>query len=136
MRVYSSNIPVETRKRIELINITPEVKKVVREAKVKNGVVNVFSGHTTLGLYINEDEPNLRRDVENLMEKLAPVDGEYHHNRIDDNAHAHLRSILLSPFLTIPIVEGELTLGTWQSIFCAEFDGPRRRNITVQVIGE
>ena len=136
VKIYSKRIPVKTRRRIELVNVTEEVKRVVREAGVKHGFVNVFCSHTTMGLYINEDEPNLRRDVEDFMEKLAPVDAPYQHNKIDNNAHAHLRSITLGHSITIPVVNGELELGTWQSIFCAEFDGPRRRSITVQVVGE
>ena len=136
LRIYSEQIQVKTNRRVELVNITREVRQVVERTGVRHGIVNIFSGHTTMGLYINEDEPNLRRDVESFMEKLAPVSGVYEHNKIDNNAHAHLRSILLGPSLAIPIVDRELALGTWQSIFCAEFDGPRRRTVTVQVVGE
>jgi len=136
MKVYSKTIGVNTKKRIELVNITHEVRKAVSEAGVANGLVNIFSTHTTMGLYLNEDEPNLRNDVQNLLEKLAPLNDPYQHNKIDDNAHAHLRSILLSHFLTIPVIRSEPHLGTWQSIFCAEFDGPRSRKVIVQVLGE
>lgn len=136
MKVNTYNLSVKTSKRIELVNITKSVNDFVNKSGIKNGIVNIYIGHTTMGLYINEDEPNLRRDVENFLEKLAPVEDEYEHNKIDNNAHAHLRNIILSPFLTIPVVNGELALGTWQSIFCAEFDGPRRRNVIIQVIGE
>ncbi len=136
LKIHSEKIPVKTSKRIELVNITEEVRKIVRKTEVKHGFVNIFCSHTTMGLYINEDEPNLRRDVEDFMEKLAPVNAPYQHNRMDNNAHAHLRAILLGHAITIPVIDGELELGTWQSIFCAEFDGPRRRSVTVQVVGE
>ncbi len=136
MRVYSSELPVKTGKRIELVNITSKVGEAVRESKIREGLVNIFVPHTTTGLLINEDEPNLRRDIDEILERLVPLDAPYKHNRIDDNAHAHLRSILLSHFLTIPLAGGELKLGTWQSIMLCEFDGPRTRHVIIQVVGE
>lgn len=136
MKSYYRRISVRTSHPVELINVTRDVERVVEESGVKDGVAVVFSLHTTLAVYINEDEERLRRDLLNLLEKIAPKGAGYLHDEIDRNAHSHLRSILLNPSVTIPVVDGRLVAGTWQSIFLAEFDGPRQRSYIVQVIGE
>ena len=136
MKSYLRRINVRTSHPVELINVTGDVRRVVEESGVRNGVAVVFSLHTTLAVYVNEDEGRLRRDLLNLLEKLAPKGAGYLHDEIDRNAHSHLRSILLNPSVTIPVADGSLLIGTWQSIFLAEFDGPRRRSYVVQVIGE
>lgn len=136
MKVYSKKLSVRTASSTHLINITRSVEKVVEESGVKNGIAVIFSHHTTLAIYVNEDEEGLKRDLSTLMEKLVPRGAGYSHDIVDSNAHSHLRSILLNPSLTIPVVDGRLATGTWQSIFLAEFDGPRERRYTVQVIGE
>jgi len=136
MKSYLRRINVRTSHPVELINVTGDVRRVVEESGVRNGVAVVFSLHTTLAVYVNEDEGRLRRDLLNLLEKLAPKGAGYLHDEIDRNAHSHLRSILLNPSVTIPVADGSLLIGTWQSIFLAEFDGPRRRSYVVQVVGE
>lgn len=136
MKSYLRRINVRTSHPVELINVTEDVRRVVEESGVRNGIAVVFSLHTTLAIYVNEDEGRLRRDLLNLLEKLAPKGAGYLHDEIDRNAHSHLRSILLNPSITIPVADGSLLIGTWQSIFLAEFDGPRRRSYVVQVVGE
>ncbi len=136
MKSYLRRINVRTSHPVELINVTGDVRRVVEESGIRNGVAVVFSLHTTLAVYVNEDEGRLRRDLLNLLEKLAPKGAGYLHDEIDRNAHSHLRSILLNPSVTIPVADGSLLIGTWQSIFLAEFDGPRRRSYVVQVVGE
>lgn len=126
-------ISVKTSRETQFIDITGEVEKVVRESGVKEGAVNIFTRHTTTAIIINENEPGLLRDFEKLVE-LVPRGRGYEHDRIDDNAHSHLRSILLGPNKVVPIIEGSLALGTWQRIFLAEFDGPRAREVIAQVI--
>ena len=135
MKSYLRRINVRTSHSVELINVTGDVRRVVEESGIRNGVAVVFSLHTTLAVYVNEDEGRLRRDLLNLLEKLAPKGAGYLHDEIDRNAHSHLRSILLNPSVTIPVADGSLLIGTWQSIFLAEFDGPRRRSYVVQVVG-
>ncbi|MEM3096518.1 MAG: secondary thiamine-phosphate synthase enzyme YjbQ, partial [Nitrososphaerota archaeon] len=124
--------------RVELVDITDKVREIVSSSGISKGFVGVFSLHTTLGLYLNENETNLRRDVLEFLEKLAPKGAGYHHDTVDANANAfsHLRAILLSNSLTTPVENGAPVLGTWQSIIAAEFDGPRTRRILVQVIGD
>ncbi|MDI6655253.1 MAG: secondary thiamine-phosphate synthase enzyme YjbQ [Candidatus Hydrothermarchaeota archaeon] len=127
-------ISIKTSREVQFIDITSEVERVVRESGVKEGAANIFTKHTTTAIIINENEPGLLRDYEKLVE-LVPKGRGYEHDRIDDNAHSHLRSILLGPNKVVPIIEGSLALGTWQRIFLAEFDGPRVREVVVQVIG-
>ncbi|MEM2238162.1 MAG: secondary thiamine-phosphate synthase enzyme YjbQ [Candidatus Caldarchaeum sp.] len=138
MKSYSETIVLNTRSRVELNDVSDKVEKIVAASGVKNGLVNVFSLHTTLALYLNENEPNLRRDVLELLERLAPEGRGYHHDTIDPTANtfSHLRSILLSPAVTLPVENGRTVRGTWQSIIAAEFDGPRTRKLYVQVLGE
>lgn len=127
-------ITVKTSRETQFIDITGEVERVVRESGVKEGAVNIFTRHTTAAIIINENEPGLLRDYERLAELLVPKGRGYEHDRIDDNAHSHLRSILFGPNKAVPIIGGSLALGTWQRIFLAEFDGPRVREVAVHVI--
>jgi secondary thiamine-phosphate synthase enzyme len=134
--VYSTTLKVQTGKNKQLVDITADVGRVVSESGVGEGLVLVFTRHTTTGLYINERESGLVQDVESVLCKLVPVSGSYMHDRIDSNAASHIQSILLSPSLVVPVDSGGLSMGTWQSIFLAERDGPRTRTVTVTVIGE
>lgn len=138
VKVVYEMIVLNTRSRIELHDVSQEVERVVAASGVREGVVNVFSQHTTMALYLNENETNLRRDVLEFLEKLAPQREGYHHDTIDPTANtfSHLRSILLSPVITLPIRDGKVVRGTWQSIIAAEFDGPRTRRLLIQVLGE
>ncbi|WP_456475037.1 secondary thiamine-phosphate synthase enzyme YjbQ [Candidatus Pyrohabitans sp.] len=124
---------IKTGKRVELIDITGEVAGAVREAKVEQGLVNVYTRHTTTAIFINEAEGGLLRDYLALLEKLVPARAGYAHDRIDSNAHAHLRSMLLGSSVSIPVVEARPALGTWQRILFAELDGPRQRSFLVSV---
>jgi secondary thiamine-phosphate synthase enzyme len=138
VKVVYETIVLNTKTRVELHDVSHEVERVVAASGVKQGLVNVFSQHTTFALYLNENETNLRRDVLEFLEKLAPQREGYHHDTIDPTANtfSHLRSILLSPVITLPIRDGKVVRGTWQSIIAAEFDGPRTRKLLVQVLGE
>ncbi|MDW8084492.1 MAG: secondary thiamine-phosphate synthase enzyme YjbQ [Candidatus Caldarchaeum sp.] len=138
MKVVYDTIVLSTKSRIELNDVSDKVERVVEKSGIRNGVVNVFSLHTTMALYLNENESNLRRDILEFLEKLAPQKEGYHHDAIDPTANtfSHLRSILLSPVITLPVQDGKTVRGTWQSIIAAEFDGPRTRKIMVQVLGE
>ena len=135
MRSYFKEIGIRTRGKVEFRNITREVGRVVSESGVKSGVVNVFAPHTTTGIFVNEDESGLKRDLEVVLGKLIPERGGYEHDEVDYNAYAHLRSIVLSSSITLPVENGRVMLGTWQSIFLAEFDGPRERRVYIQVVG-
>jgi len=119
-----------TSKKVELLDITDSVREVVGRSGVKEGLCLVFIPHSTAAIIINEWEPNLLRDVQKILERLVPRD-EYEHNRIDDNAEAHLRNIALGCEKAIPIANGDLALGTWQRLILCELDGPRARKVFV-----
>ncbi len=136
VKVFSGIFEVSTGGEVDSVNITNQITETVRRSNVESGIANVLCLHTTCGLYINEDESRLKQDVQKTLGRLVPKGGGYGHDSIDDNAHAHLRTILLSSTLTLPVSGGRPVLGTWQKVFCAEFDGPRARTIRVQVLGE
>lgn len=119
---------VETRKRVEVVDITDEVAKRIDEGNA----CLIFVGHATAAIIINEYEPNIKADYEKFFSNLAK--GEWSHNSIDNNAEAHLLSALISPSILVPIKNKKLDLGTWQRIMLVELDGPRKRKITVKII--
>ena len=134
--VHSATIEITTRKNKEIVDLTGDVRRVVSGSKVLDGVVVVFATYTTTGLFINERESGLLKDVESVLSGVVPPAQGYLHDRVDDNAASHIQSILLSTSLTVPVEGGSLCLGTWQSIFLAERDGPRRRSVIVTVVGD
>ena len=129
-----ARINVRTSKRTELLDITGEVEKAVRESGVRNGLVLVFCPHTTAGITINENaDPDVGRDLLMKTEKLIEQhDPEFKHN--EGNSDAHLKSSLFGASETIIIENSVLLLGTWQGIYFAEFDGPRSRSVHIKVI--
>jgi len=127
-------IEIGTRESTELIDITGKVKEIVKSRGVDSGICVIFTKHTTSGIIINENEAGLKRDILALLNELIPKGRGYLHDRIDNNAHSHLRSVLLGSSISIPLEKGNLALGTWQSIFFIECDGPRRREVYVKII--
>ncbi|AKB27839.1 secondary thiamine-phosphate synthase enzyme [Methanosarcina siciliae C2J] len=127
-------LKIETSKRIELIDITPEVQEEARISGVEEGICIISTRHTTAGIIINENESGLKEDILNLLGRLVPSGAGYRHDRIDNNADAHLKSVLLGTSETLPVVQGKLELGTWQSIFFAEMDGPRHRTVNLTIL--
>jgi len=135
MKTFLKEVSIRTGGRVEFRDIMREVEEAVRESGIKSGVAIIFTPHTTTGIFMNEDESGLKRDLEKVLERLIPERGGYMHDEVDYNAYAHLRSILLGASLIVPVENGGLMLGTWQSIFLAEFDGPRSRRVYVRVMG-
>ena len=125
-------ISISTNERFELIDITYEVQKLLDDFDLDEGAVLIFTKHTTTALMINEKETGLLRDFKKIMKELVPEGREYEHNRIDNNADSHLRAILLSSSLVVPVSNRRLELGSWQRIFLVELDGPRTRKIIVK----
>jgi len=136
MELFSDEIKIKTRKRVELVNITDRVKSLVKSSNINDGIVNVFTRHTTSAIFINENESRLLGDFEKIIENLVPMGGSYGHNAIDNNADSHLRAMIIGGSQSIPLIGGSLDLGTWQSIFFVEFDGPRSRRVRVTIIGK
>jgi len=123
-------IEVTTDERVTVRDVTADVAQAVPE-NVVNGVCTVFVPHTTAGVVVNEAERRLLSDVEHALERLVPSGEGYDHDAIDDNADAHLRAMLLGESVSVPVEDGELALGTWQSVLFVEGDGPRTRRIEV-----
>ncbi len=126
---------IQTTARTELIDITDRVRGLVKDSGVKEGICVASTRHTTSSLIINENERGLRKDILEMLEILVPENKSYAHNQIDNNADSHLRAVLLGNSVSIPVEDGHLVLGTWQSIFFVELDGPRNRSVNVKVIG-
>ncbi len=126
-------ITLSTSKRLELVDITRQVASAVAASKVKEGLCTVFARHATAALIINENaDPGFRQDVLTLLDRLIP-EGVWEHDKVDDNGAAHLKAALLGPSQVIPVRDGKLLLGTWQGIALVELDGPRTREIVVDV---
>ncbi len=129
-------LSLKTRNRIELLNITGLVESLVEKSDIESGIAFIFTPHTTAGLLINEAEGGLIKDIETILQELIPWNRPYQHNRVDNNAPAHLLGTLLGCSVHLPIQKGKLALGTWQALFFVELDGPRSRRVEVQLIGE
>ena len=142
MKSFSASFVVCTEKRIELADVTKSVRDVLQQFPVTSGLAVVNTLHTTCAFLVNEFQAALVEDLKTVLERLAPTRGGYRHDdpRYSDcergNAVAHLRAALIGRNISLGIHDGELRLGRFQSIIFAEFDGPRKREVTVEVIGE
>lgn len=125
---------IQTTARTELIDITDRVHALVKESGIKYGICVISTRHTTGSIIVNENERGLRTDILDMLKGIVPENKSYAHNSIDNNADSHLRAALLGMSETIPIEDGHLVLGTWQSIFFVELDGPRDRVVNVTII--
>ena len=135
-KVYEETIVFSTTNRFELVDLTHRVEEIVRRSGVKNGICLVFAPHATGAIIANEHERGLMEDILESIRKSYPPDYPWRHNRIDDNAHAHLGSAFIGAERVFPVVNGRLVRGTWQNIFFVEMDGPRyRREVVVLVMG-
>ncbi len=137
MKVVTKELRFSTRGEIDLVDITHEVEKAVEESGVKNGQVVVFVPGATGAVVTIEHESGLLEDFKSALKELIPKGKGYLHDRIDDNAHSHLRASLLGASMVLPVVEGRLVRGVWQQIFFVELDvRPRHRRLILQVMGE
>lgn len=128
-----AQLDVSTKSKAELVDITSKVQKAVSESGVQSGVCHVFAPHTTAGLVLNENwDPAVSEDIVAQLGKLVSRTGSYRHT--EGNAPAHIKSSIVGASQIVPVEGGKLVLGTWQGIFLAEFDGPRRRQVVVKVI--
>lgn len=123
---------IQTERRVDIVDVTTDVREVVPDG-IENGVCTVYVPHTTAGVVVNEAEDRLLSDLENALERLLPRGEGYGHDAVDDNADAHLRAMLLGESVTVPVLDGGLALGTWQSILFVDGDGPRSRRLQVVV---
>ena len=142
MKVFSASFTLVGEEQTEILDITKHVREAIQRSPVSNGIALINTLHTTCALFINEFQSALMDDLRNLAERLVPERGGFRHDdpRYSDcergNAHAHLRTALLGRSIAVALSGGEMVLGRFQSIIFAEFDGPRKRDVTVQIIGE
>ena len=139
MTVVTKQLSLNTQGEQDIIDITDMVSKAVEESRVKDGLITVFVPGATGALTTIEYEPGLLIDFPNMLERVAPKNISYEHEKRwrDGNGHSHVRASLIGPSLTIPMVKGELTLGTWQQIIFLELDvHSRRRTLILQIVGE
>lgn len=137
--VKTKKLRLSTKGKDDVIDITGEVSDFVSETQIKNGTATVFIVGSTGSITTIEYEPALVKDIKNLDEKLVPSAVSYAHDKTwgDANGYAHLRASLIGPSLTVPVVDGKMTLGTWQQIIVIDHDNrPRSREVIVQIMGE
>jgi secondary thiamine-phosphate synthase enzyme len=131
--VYCDGISVKTSGELDFKDITKGLKEIVGRSKVRNGTVSLFVPGATAAIVINENESKIIEDFKEAISRLAPASAEYKHG---SNARSHIRAMILGPSETIPVRQGNLEMGTWQSVFLVELDiRPRNRNVTVRVAG-
>ncbi len=138
--VKTQKIEVRTKGNSDIVNITEQVSSAIAQSDIRDGAVTLFNVGSTAGITTTEYEPGLvNYDIAAVFEKIAPKNARYEHEETwhDDNGHAHVQACLLGPSLSVPVVEGQMTLGTWQQIILVDFDTrPRTRTIICQIIGE
>ena len=137
--VFTGHVELTTRGHADTHDLTSPVTKILNDSEIQQGLVTVFTPSSTSALTTIEFESGALADLRRTLDEIAPPDRDYQHNLRwhDGNGHAHLRAALLGPSLTIPVIDGQLTLGTWQQILFIDFDvRSRNRRVVVQVVGE
>lgn len=146
MKIYKERIDLESTTQIEFIDITDKVQEVVDRSGVREGQVLVYVPHTTMGVAINHNEPMLIQDFMRVLYKIVPVDSQYSHDLFElrrqsstadgrSNGHSHCKAILLGNSEVLPVEKGKILLTERQNIFAVEFDGSRKRDVVIQIIG-
>lgn len=142
MKVFSEALTVETGEKLELIDITKRIKDLLKSANIKDGLANLVSLHTTTAVLLNEAQQALLEDLRQFVKGVVDETKPYKHDDPEysdcdrHNATSHLRGMAFGQTLTLPVLNGNLVLGRWQSILFAEFDGPQKRKLQVQLVGE
>jgi secondary thiamine-phosphate synthase enzyme len=137
MKSHTEYLTFNTKKHREYVHITPQVEAAVQRSGVREGIVLVSAMHITAGVYVNDNEPGLIRDIDEWLEGLAPFREDYrHHQTGEDNGDSHLKAILVHHQVLLPITAGKPDLGPWQRVFYAEFDGQRPKRVIMKIIGE
>ncbi len=137
MKTTTEYIWFNTKHHREYVNITSRVQDVVAKSGVQEGMVLVSAMHITAGVYVNDAEDGLIRDIDDWLEHLAPFREDYRHHRTgESNGDSHLKSLIIHHEVIVPITNGSLDLGPWQQIYYAEFDGQRKKRVIIKVMGE
>ena len=137
MKISTEYLWFETKKRKELVRITPQLEQILGRSGVSDGMMLVSAMHITAGIIVNDDETGLHWDILEWLEKTAPENPSYAHHRTgEDNGDAHLKRIVVHHQAILPVTGGRLDLGPWEQCFYAEFDGRRRKRVIVKIMGE
>lgn len=139
MKIITEYIPVSTKGKTHIIDITPQAQELLQNSPIENGTITFFVSGSTAGLTTIEYEPGLLQDMPEMFEKLAPADKRYHHDDTwgDANGYSHVRAAMLGPSLVVPFASKSMLLGTWQQIVLIDFDNhPRHREIVMHIMGE
>jgi secondary thiamine-phosphate synthase enzyme len=136
MTTHTDYLVMNTKSEREFVNVTEPVRKIVRASGVKEGLVLVSSMHITSAVYVNDNEGGLLRDIAAWAERLAPRAEYEHHRTGETNGDAHLKNLLLGHQVVLPVTNGDLDLGPWETVFYGEFDGRRPKRVVVKVVGD
>lgn len=137
MKSYTEYLWFNTKQHREYINITPQVEETLQKSAVKEGFILVSAMHVTSGVYVNDAEDGLIQDIDEMLERLAPLGPDYrHHQTGESNGDAHLKNLLVGHQVLLPITKGKLDLGPWEQVYYAEFDGQRKKRVIIKIIGE
>lgn len=137
MHFYTEYLTFRTQKHREYINITPQVEAALGKSGIREGMILVSAMHITAGVYVNDAEGGLIKDIDDWLENLAPYRDDYRHHRTGEtNGDSHLKSLIVHHEVIIPVTAGKLDFGPWQQVFYAEFDGQRPKRVIIKVMGE
>jgi secondary thiamine-phosphate synthase enzyme len=137
MKTHTEYLTFHTKKRRELVHLTPTLESILARSGLREGMMLVSAMHITAAVFVNDDESGLHADIWEWLEQLAPARSDYRHHRTgEDNGDAHLKSMLVHHEVIVPITAGRLDLGPWQRVFYAEFDGQRDKRLIVKGMGE
>ena len=137
MKFHTEYLNFQTKRHREFINITPQVETALMKSGIQDGMILVSAMHITAGVYVNDAEDGLIRDIDEWLEKLAPFREDYRHHRTGEtNGDSHLKSLIVHHEVIVPVTGGRLDFGPWQQVFYAEFDGRRPKRVIIKVMGE
>ena len=137
MKFHTEYLTLHTKTKRAYVHLTPQVESALKKSGIKDGMILVSAMHITAGVYVNDNESGLIKDIDQWLETLAPFRQNYqHHQTGEDNGDAHLKSLIIHHQVIVPVTSGRLDFGPWQQIFYAEFDGQRDKRVLIKVMGE
>jgi secondary thiamine-phosphate synthase enzyme len=137
MNFHTEYLTFRTKNHREYLNITPQVQNALAKSNIREGMILISAMHITAGVYVNDAEDGLIRDIDEWLETLAPYREDYlHHRTGETNGDSHLKSLIVHHEVIVPVTEGRLDFGPWQQIYYAEFDGQRPKRVIIKVMGE
>lgn len=137
MKSLTEYLWFNTKRHRELINLTDQVEQLVAKSGIKEGLCLVSAMHITASVFVNDEEPGLHQDIEEMLQRLVPEGVNYHHHASGEtNGDAHLKNLLIGHHVVLPITKGKLDLGPWEQVFYGEFDGQRKKRVIVKILGE